>query len=71
MAYFVWDEIPSRSTLLGMGMIIASGLYIGYRELRSTRRHIEPLPVAEAVVAPGNPVAPLSLGAEINETEEP
>ena len=71
MAYFVWDEIPSRSTLYGMGLIIASGLYLGYRELRNTRQQIEPLPVAEAVVAPGNPIAPMSLGAEIDEIKDP
>lgn len=69
MAYLVWDEVPSRTTLFGMGLIIASGLYLGYRELRSSRRHIEPLPVAEAVVAPGNPVAPMSLGAEIGDAD--
>ncbi|MDA4846068.1 DMT family transporter [Hoeflea poritis] len=67
MAYIVWDEVPRQTTLIGMGLIAASGLYLGYRELRSNRAHIDPLPVAEATVAPGNPTAPISLHADIDE----
>ncbi|WP_136659328.1 DMT family transporter [Nitratireductor sp. XY-223] len=66
MAYVVWNEVPGETTLIGMGLIVASGLYLGYRELRSNRRHIDPLPVAEATVAPGNPTAPISLHADID-----
>lgn len=66
MAYVVWNEVPKATTLVGMGLITASGLYLGYRELRSTRKHIDPLPVAEATVAPGNPVASIPLHADID-----
>ena len=66
MAYVVWNEVPSETTLIGMGLIAASGLYLGYRELRSNREHIDPLPVAESTVAPGNPTAPISLHADID-----
>ena len=69
MAYFVWGEVPGRNTLIGMGLIVASGLYLGYRELKSSRGRIEPLPVAEAVIAPGNPTAPMSLGPEHQDHE--
>ena len=70
MAYFVWGEVPGPHTLVGMGLIVASGLYLGYRELKSSRSRIDPLPVAEAVVAPGNPTAPMSLGSEFK-SEDP
>jgi drug/metabolite transporter (DMT)-like permease len=71
MAYFVWGEVPGRNTLIGMGLIVVSGLYLGYRELKSSRGRIEPLPVAEAVIAPGNPTAPMSLGPEHQDQERP
>ena len=67
LAYAIWDETPQPATLAGMALIIASGLYLGYRELRSNRPRIEPLPVAEAAIAPGNPTAPLSLAADIED----
>jgi drug/metabolite transporter (DMT)-like permease len=53
MAYFLWDEVPKPTTLVGMGMIIASGLYIGWREIRSSRAAAV---VSVAAVAPGNPL---------------
>ena len=67
MAYFLWDEVPNWSTLAGMALIVASGLYIGYREIRASNLHKEDPIVAESTFAPGNPMAPLSLGAESNE----
>ena len=67
MAYVVWGEVPKLTTLAGMGLIVAAGLYLGYRELRSSRRRTEPAPVAEAVIAPGNPNAVLSLAADIED----
>ena len=67
MAFVVWGEVPTQATFIGMGLIIVSGLYLGYRELRSNRRNVGPLPVAEATVAPGNPTAPMSLHADIED----
>ncbi len=65
MAYLVWDEAPGLSTLLGMGLIVASGLYFGHRELKAARRSEEPTLTAEAAFTPGNPVAPLSIAKDV------
>jgi len=35
MAYLLWGEVPGLSTQIGMSMIIAGGIYLGYRELRA------------------------------------
>ncbi len=67
MAYLVWDETPGGTTLIGMAMIVVSGLYLGHRELRAARRHVEPAPTAEATFTPGNPVAPLSLPKDVGD----
>ncbi len=64
-AYLVWGEVPAGTTLAGMAMIVAAGLYLGYRELANRGDRTSPLPVAEAAIAPGNPVAPLSMMAEM------
>jgi hypothetical protein len=56
MAFIVWHEVPPATTLLGMALIVGAGLYIGWREIQAARRHDEPMVVAEAVFAPGNPV---------------
>ena len=40
MAWLMWDEAPSLATLTGMALIIASGLYLGARELRQARQRI-------------------------------
>ncbi len=55
VGYVFWQEIPTWNTLLGMGLIIVSGLYIGYRELISARRRVSPAPTGETVFVPGNP----------------
>lgn len=57
LAYVMWHEVPPAATLAGMGLIVASGLYLGFRELRAARRAREQPLVAEAVYAPGSPVA--------------
>jgi len=31
--YLIWDEVPDRWVLLGASVIIASGLYVVYREI--------------------------------------
>ena len=35
IAYLLWGEVPGLSTQIGMSMIIAGGLYLGYREMRA------------------------------------
>jgi hypothetical protein len=55
MAWFFWNEVPGWHTLVGMALIVGSGLYLGYRELAQARRRDEPAPTAEAVFVPGSP----------------
>lgn len=64
LAYFFWNEVPTVSTLAGMALIVASGLYIGYRELLQPRPEGAPLPTADAAFAPGNPMAPIALASD-------
>ena len=58
LGYVVWNEIPTWNTLFGMGLIIVSGVYIGYRELISSQREETPAPTAEDSFVPGNPTPP-------------
>lgn len=53
LGYAVWGEVPSLSTLAGMTLIVASGFYLGLRELRAARRHDETPAIAEATFVPG------------------
>ncbi|MDJ0780144.1 MAG: DMT family transporter [Gammaproteobacteria bacterium] len=53
LGYLAFDEVPTWNTLVGMALIIVSGVYIGYREVVNARRSI--MPTAEASFAPGNP----------------
>ncbi len=64
LAYVLWDEIPPATTLAGMGLIILSGLYVGYRELKDARKTVDQPVVAETVFAPGNPLSAQSLDSE-------
>lgn len=64
LGYLVWAEVPTTATLTGMVLIIASGLYIGWRELRAARRG-DAIPVtAETTFAPGSPLPPQMPEAE-------
>jgi drug/metabolite transporter (DMT)-like permease len=56
LAYILWDEVPGFNTVIGMTLIVISGLYIGYRELRAYRHSDTPAPVAETVFLPGSPL---------------
>ena len=56
LGYLFFAEVPSWNTLIGMVLIIVSGLYIGYRELVNARR--SKMPTAEASFVPGNPPPP-------------
>lgn len=55
LAYVVWAEVPPPATLAGMALIIASGLYIGWREMRAARRGDATPPTAESTFTPGHP----------------
>lgn len=64
LAFFLWNEVPTWSTLAGMLLIVSSGLYTGYRELLQDRPDDAPPPTADAAFAPGNPTAPLAMGPD-------
>jgi len=63
-AYLLWGEIPPWTTVIGMGLIVTAGLYLAYRELRTTRPLVSAPPTAEAIHVPGNPVAPVFREAD-------
>jgi len=56
VAYLLWAEIPPDSTIIGMGLIVISGLYLGYRELKAAGTGDDPALVGEGLYAPGNPL---------------
>jgi drug/metabolite transporter (DMT)-like permease len=37
--YFIWDEVPDRWVLAGALIIMASGLFVVYREIWQARGH--------------------------------
>ncbi|MEM9059587.1 MAG: DMT family transporter [Pseudomonadota bacterium] len=57
-ALILWAEVPGTNTLAGMALIVASGLYLGYRELVQRRTPDAVPPTAEAVFMPGSAAAP-------------
>lgn len=69
LGYAVWDETPAWNTLAGMALIIGSGLYIGYRELRQARRVVEPAPTAEIAFAPSAPIGAIALASDAQSSE--
>ena len=64
LAYIMWGEVPPTATLAGMGLIILSGLYIGYREVANSRKSNDQTVLAEAIFAPGNPLPPQGVNDE-------
>lgn len=63
MGYLVWDEVPRLTTIAGMALIVAGGLYLAYRELRAARRSYETPPVAGTTFVPGS-AGPVTAHAE-------
>lgn len=55
LGFFAWGEVPTWNTLAGMAFIIASGIYIGRREMADARRARTPAPTAETPFVPGHP----------------
>lgn len=58
LGYFAWGEVPVWNTLVGMALIIVSGIYIGRREMADARRARTPAPTAETPFVPGHPPPP-------------
>ncbi|WP_428515725.1 DMT family transporter [Roseovarius sp.] len=52
LGYLLWGEVPSVATFWGMGLIVGSGLYLAYRELRASRHRPDPSLVGESVFPP-------------------
>jgi drug/metabolite transporter (DMT)-like permease len=75
LGYLLWGEIPPYTTFVGMVLIVASGMYTAYRELRVHRTADDNPPTAQTVFTPGGPAVVLvdaldAEGAELNELEK-
>ncbi|MEM7172031.1 MAG: DMT family transporter [Pseudomonadota bacterium] len=55
MAYFVWNEVPGWNTIVGMILIVCSGIYLGYREIVNARKNASLTPTGETTFVPGAP----------------
>lgn len=65
LGYLLWDEVPAATTLAGMALIVGSGLWLGYREVRQARRRARPAPTGEVVFVPGSPTGDIAHAADI------
>lgn len=72
LGYLLWGEIPPHTTFIGMVLIVASGMYTAYRELRVNRTANDNPPTAQTVFTPGGPAVVLAdaLDAEAAELDE-
>jgi drug/metabolite transporter (DMT)-like permease len=72
LGYLFWGEVPQVTTLVGMLLIVGSGMYTAYRELRIERAADDNPPTAETVFTPGAPAVVLvdALDAEAAEPEQ-
>ena len=64
VAYLVFDEVPPTYTIVGMVLIIGSGLYLGYREVRQAEVGDAPVPTGEVSFLPGAPVGAVVHAAD-------
>lgn len=69
MGYLLWGEIPPHSTFMGMVLIVASGMYTAYRELRLDRAANDTPPTAETVFTPGAPAVVLAEALDAETVE--
>ena len=67
LAYFVWNEVPHQTTLIGMALIVSSGLYYGYRELVKADASDDRSAVAEAAFVPNNPMPTMAPPEEFSD----
>ncbi|MEM7732352.1 MAG: DMT family transporter [Pseudomonadota bacterium] len=65
LAWIVWAELPPLNTVIGMVLVILSGIYIGIREMRLDISQQDPAPVSETLIAPGNPLPGQSTGEDL------
>ncbi len=73
LGYVFWGEIPPYTTFAGMVLIVSSGMYTAYRELRIERGADDTPPTAQTVFTPGAPAVDLveALDAEPLEARRP
>jgi drug/metabolite transporter (DMT)-like permease len=57
VAWLIWTELPPMNTVIGMILVVGSGVYIGIREMRNAGKADEIAPLSETLTAPGLPVA--------------
>lgn len=69
MGYLLWGEIPPHTTFMGMVLIVASGMYTAYRELRLDRAANDIPPTAETVFTPGAPAVVLAEALDAEAVE--
>lgn len=60
LGYLLWGEVPPYTTFVGMALIVASGMYTAYRELRVNRPADDNPPIAQTVFTPGGPAVILA-----------
>jgi drug/metabolite transporter (DMT)-like permease len=72
LGYLLWGEVPPSTTFVGMVLIVGSGMYTAYRELRVNRDVNDNPPIAQTVFTPGGPAVVLvdALDAEAAEWHE-
>ncbi|WP_281967854.1 DMT family transporter [Roseovarius nanhaiticus] len=69
LAYLLWGEVPPVTTLIGMVLIVGSGMYTAYRELRVARPADETPPISQTVFTPGGPAAVLAEALDAEATQ--
>jgi drug/metabolite transporter (DMT)-like permease len=72
LGYLLWGEVPPYTTFVGMVLIVSSGMYTAYRELRVNRTADDRPPIAQTVFTPGGPAVVLvdALDAEAVELDK-
>ncbi|WP_264210718.1 DMT family transporter [Leisingera thetidis] len=75
LGYLLWGEVPPNTTFVGMVLIVVSGMYTAYRELRVNRTTAGNPPTAQTVFTPGAPAVVLAdaldaEAVELNEADE-
>ncbi len=55
MAFVFFAEVPPLNTVIGMVLVVVSGVYIGIREMRHSHQSDDPAAVSETLMAPGFP----------------
>jgi drug/metabolite transporter (DMT)-like permease len=52
LGWLLWGDLPSTAVAIGATVVVASGLYILYREVVRAEGRVEPVPVTASPAAP-------------------